>query len=101
MERFIPQATDEDIRREKEKARRLRGSRWWRQKRSRGRCHFCGRPVRPEELTMEHLVPLVRGGKSVKANLVPACKECNDRKKYLLPAEWEEFLEKEGRQSPL
>jgi hypothetical protein len=27
--------------------------------------------------------------------LVPACKECNNRKKYLLPLEWEEFLQRQ------
>jgi hypothetical protein len=25
--------------------------------------------------------------------VVPACKDCNNRKKYLLPLEWEEYLE--------
>ncbi len=38
---------------------------------------------------MDHLVPLVRGGKSSKGNLVPACKDCNNKKKYALPWEWE------------
>jgi len=42
---------------------------------------------------MEHLVPLVRGGRSTKSNLVPACKDCNSRKKYLLPTEWQQYLE--------
>jgi len=42
---------------------------------------------------MDHLIPVIRGGKSVPRNLVPACKECNNKKKYLLPAEWEEYLE--------
>jgi 5-methylcytosine-specific restriction protein A len=23
---------------------------------------------------------------------VPACKDCNNKKKYLLPIEWEEYL---------
>jgi 5-methylcytosine-specific restriction enzyme A len=23
---------------------------------------------------------------------VPACKECNNKKKYLIPVEWEEYL---------
>ena len=36
---------------------------------------------------MDHLVPLVRGGKSTKGNIVPACKDCNNKKKYVLP--WE------------
>jgi 5-methylcytosine-specific restriction endonuclease McrA len=37
---------------------------------------------------MDHLVPLSRGGRSIKGNLVPACKACNAKKKYRLP--WEE-----------
>ncbi len=89
---FIPHVTEEEIRREKEKARKLRSTRWWRQKKERGRCHYCNRKVGPGELTMDHIVPLVRGGKSTKSNIVPACKECNNRKKYLLPIEWEDYL---------
>jgi 5-methylcytosine-specific restriction protein A len=87
-------AIDEDeIRREKQKARKLRQSAWWRRKISKGICHYCGRSVDPRELTMDHIVPLTRGGKSTKGNLVPACKDCNNEKKYLLPIEWEEYLE--------
>ncbi|PIX89335.1 MAG: HNH endonuclease, partial [Nitrospirae bacterium CG_4_10_14_3_um_filter_44_29] len=25
---------------------------------------------------------------------VPACKECNTKKKHMLPIEWEEYMEK-------
>jgi 5-methylcytosine-specific restriction endonuclease McrA len=42
---------------------------------------------------MDHVVPLARGGKSVKGNVVPCCKECNSEKKYLLPLEWDAYLE--------
>jgi 5-methylcytosine-specific restriction endonuclease McrA len=42
---------------------------------------------------MDHLVPLIRGGTSSKGNVVPACKSCNNKKKHLLPIEWEEYLE--------
>lgn len=45
---------------------------------------------------MDHVVPIVRGGKSSRGNIVPACKECNSRKKYLLPMEWDEYLRGEG-----
>jgi 5-methylcytosine-specific restriction protein A len=41
---------------------------------------------------MDHVVPLSRGGKSKKGNIVSACKECNSKKKFLLPVEWEEYL---------
>ena len=54
--------------------------------------------VNPRDLTMDHIVPVIRGGKSTKGNLVPVCKECNDKKKYLLPIEWEEHLERLGKE---
>lgn len=86
--------SEEDSRREKEKARRLRRTQWWYNLLSKGTCYYCGCQVGRANLTMDHLVPLSRGGKSRKGNLVPACKECNNKKKYLLPLEWEEYLEK-------
>jgi 5-methylcytosine-specific restriction protein A len=44
------------------------------------------------ELTMDHIVPIARGGRSTKGNVVPACKSCNTKKKQLLPMEWEDYL---------
>ena len=72
---------------EKEKAKQLRKSQWWQAKLSKGFCYFCGEKFLKEELTMDHLVPLARGGKSTKGNIVVACKLCNNEKKYLTPAE--------------
>jgi 5-methylcytosine-specific restriction protein A len=92
MNDFFITVDEEHIKREKAKARDLRGSQWWKRKRSTGLCYYCGQKFRPTELTMDHLVPITRGGKSVQGNLVPACKECNNKKKYLLPMEWEEYL---------
>jgi len=83
---------DEHIKREKAKARELRASQWWKRKRSSGICYYCGGTFKPTDLNMDHLIPVVRGWKSVQGNLVPACKECNNNKKYLLPTEWEEYL---------
>lgn len=84
--------SEEQIRREREKARQLRQSRWWKNRIGQGTCHYCGNRVPPKELTLDHLVPLVRGGTSSKGNCVPACKECNTRKKDMLPVEWEEYV---------
>lgn len=92
---FIVEVSEREIKREKEKARELRKSRWWADRLARGICHYCGRSFPPEELTMDHLVPIIRGGTSSRGNVVPACKECNNKKKYLLPLEWEEYLRKE------
>ena len=89
---FSAVVAEKDIKREKSKARELRRSRWWHQKCAKGVCFYCGSRVGPSNLTMDHVVPLVRGGRSVKNNLVPACKVCNNTKKYLLPMEWGEYL---------
>ncbi|HQU73118.1 MAG TPA: HNH endonuclease [Calditrichia bacterium] len=75
------------ISREKQKARELRGTRWWKDLIHAGKCHYCGNTFPPDELTMDHVVPLARGGKSNKGNIVPCCKSCNNDKKYLTPAE--------------
>jgi 5-methylcytosine-specific restriction endonuclease McrA len=81
------------IKREKEKARRLRKTQWWMRKIKKGTCYYCEREVGRLALTMDHIVPLSRGGRSNKGNLVPACKECNNKKKSLLPVEWEDYLQ--------
>ncbi len=81
-----------EIKCEKEKARRLRRTHWWYARVQKGECYYCRQLVGRENLTMDHVVPLIRGGKSRKGNLVAACKECNSKKKYLLPLEWEVYL---------
>ena len=81
------------IRAERHKARELRASQWWKRRCARGRCHWCNRETPAGELTMDHIIPISRGGKSTKGNLVPACKACNNQKKELLPMEWEAYLQ--------
>jgi len=99
MEPFISTVTEEEIRKEKTAAQKLRKSQWWKRKCAEGICYFCGEKVHPKELTMEHMIPIIRGGKSTKGNVVPACKTCNNRKKYLLPIEWEEYIKRLGKDS--
>jgi 5-methylcytosine-specific restriction endonuclease McrA len=82
---------DSTIRAERKKARELRKTRWWQQKTADGICHYCQRKVPVKELTMDHIIPLSRGGQSTKGNLVPCCKECNTAKKNDLPPELEEL----------
>jgi 5-methylcytosine-specific restriction protein A len=85
---------DDHIAREKRKARELRHSAWWRKKIASGICYYCGMRFPPRDLTMDHRIPLGRGGTSEKINIVAACKECNNKKKYLLPTEWDEYMKK-------
>lgn len=75
------------VRREREKARELRASQWWKNEIAKGVCHYCGRKVGKDALTMDHVIPVARGGRSVKSNCVPCCKECNNAKKAKTPAE--------------
>ncbi len=89
MPQFIPVLSDEEIKRERAKARELRQSQWWKRRRATGICHYCEGTFSPRELTMDHLVPLIRGGRSTKGNLVPACKDCNSKKKHQLVFEWQ------------
>jgi len=84
---------DKTLGQERAKARDLRKSRWWRDKLAKGECYYCGQLFRPEELCMDHIVPLARGGRSTRNNLVCSCKECNTRKKTLLPMEWQEYID--------
>lgn len=86
--------SEEEIRRERAKARALRKTRWWQQKTAAGRCYYCQAVVGFSGLTMDHLVPLGRGGRSTRDNLVPSCKECNNKKKSMLPVEWDEYMNK-------
>ena len=95
--RFVPESDDAGIRREKARARELRQSGWWKRRIAAGRCHYCGRAVGAPRLTLDHVVPLIRGGKSVRANVVPACKDCNAAKQSLLPWEWDAYLDRLAR----
>ena len=78
---------EERFRKEKAKGRKLRQSQWWQEKVGKGICHYCGGKFSPTSLTMDHIVPIARGGKSAKGNVVPSCKKCNTTKKYYTPAE--------------
>jgi 5-methylcytosine-specific restriction endonuclease McrA len=73
--------------RERERARALRKTAWWQRRIQRGVCAYCGKQVPSRELSMDHVVPIARGGRSTRGNVVAACKECNNRKKLMTPAE--------------
>lgn len=87
MKLFFSPAPPEHQKREKAKARELRGSQWWKQTLGKGNCYHCGGKFKPSELTMDHLIPIARGGKSDKKNCVPSCKDCNTKKGHKTRAE--------------
>ena len=55
-EGFVPAGSPDHLAREKEEARKLRATRWWKEKLARGLCHWCGRAFPTSELTMDHVV---------------------------------------------
>ena len=81
------QKDDAHVKRERAKARELRQSAWWQQQCQPGVCHYCKQNVGAGALTMDHVVPVARGGASTKGNVVPACKDCNAKKSLQTPAE--------------
>ena len=87
MNMKIEIGSQERFRKEKAKGRKLRQSQWWKKKIAQGICHYCGGKFGSVTLTMDHIVPISRGGKSTKGNVVPSCKKCNTIKKYYTPAE--------------
>jgi 5-methylcytosine-specific restriction protein A len=95
---FFIAAPPEHQRREKMKARELRASPWWKNQLAKGECHHCGQRFHPSELTMDHLIPVARGGFSKKGNVVPSCKPCNTEKGYktALDSAFEELQSREN-----
>ena len=54
-------------------------------KRDQHQCQYCGR--RESQLTVDHVMPRVRGGKDTWENLVCACMRCNTKKGNRTPHE--------------
>lgn len=48
-------------------------------------CQYCGKKMRGEELTIDHVIPRSKGGRSSWENCVLACVACNVRKGDRLP----------------
>ena len=49
-----------------------------------GHCIYCGRPVKLEEMEVDHILPLSQGGENVYENKVCSCPACNAAKAGLL-----------------
>lgn len=50
-------------------------------------CQYCGIKPTREELTIDHIVPRCKGGRSTWENVVLACQRCNSRKGGQTPEE--------------
>jgi 5-methylcytosine-specific restriction endonuclease McrA len=55
--------------------------------RDRNTCQFCGKIFPSSELTLDHVIPRSRGGRSSWENLVACCYRCNNNKGDRTPEE--------------
>jgi 5-methylcytosine-specific restriction protein A len=50
-------------------------------------CVYCG-AENPDDLSIDHLFPIAKGGKDVRANMVACCRSCNTIKEDMTVLEW-------------
>ena len=55
-------------------------------------CTYCGEPAD----TIDHIVPIIKGGDSSRENLTPACRPCNRKKSSMSVEAFLKILEKES-----
>ena len=58
---------------------------------SKGRCVLCGRFMGVDEFTVDHIIPLSKGGTNDLDNMQATCRVCNSIKQDILPRD---FMEK-------
>ena len=54
-------------------------------------CYYCNCPLTKSTATIDHLIPLARGGSNTESNRVWCCKHCNIQKGDLTPDEFTLF----------
>jgi 5-methylcytosine-specific restriction endonuclease McrA len=59
---------------------RVRFNRKWVFLRDNYKCQYCYLELRPNQCTIDHVVPISKGGKTTWHNVVTACYECNNSK---------------------
>jgi 5-methylcytosine-specific restriction endonuclease McrA len=60
-------------------------------------CRYCGEPLTKYEATVDHIIPLDRGGKSENCNFGIACEDCNNSKGNMTEEEYTAFLKSHNR----
>ena len=61
------------------------------------KCARCGKPLKTSDMTVEHIIPLSKGGTYRDENLVALCLTCNQKKgsEILHPTDYFNYLKKE------
>lgn len=63
-------------------------------KKTDGHCAYCGIEIKIEEMQIDHVFPLNRGGLDSKENMLPACRSCNHYKSTLLLEDFRQEITK-------
>ncbi len=53
-----------------------------------GRCTYCSRSLPMRKITIDHIIPESRDGRTALENLVICCAHCNQSKRDRTPEEW-------------
>jgi hypothetical protein len=63
-----------------------------------GECVWCRRPLAPNDrnLSLEHLIPRLKGGPAWPENELAACRPCNRARGHTAPVAWLEACEARG-----
>lgn len=56
-------------------------------------CYYCGTPLTEKNRTIDHVIPVSRGGSNRKENRVWCCRECNVSKMDMTPGEFSKYKE--------
>ena len=62
-------------------------------KQSSNNCYYCGCKLNNNQKTIDHKLPMSRGGKTIKDNLVVSCIDCNQDKDSMTEDEFNKFNE--------
>ena len=59
-----------------------------------GHCAYCGCEIDIQQMQVDHVVPLRKGGEDSLSNMLPACRSCNHYKSTLTVEQFRQMIEK-------
>ena len=63
----------------------------WQQLYSADTCYYCGKQIEGRNKTVDHKIPISRGGTNARENLVMCCQSCNSHKNNRTESEYYEW----------
>lgn len=64
-------------------------------------CPCCNKAMNWEDKTLDHWVPISKGGLHSQSNAIVLCRSCNSRKSDMSPSEWLDKIDKDARERVL